>query len=101
MLEGIEHDSLTAFQRRLPVALGEEQALRGHGVIGRRAEGFALECLLARLVVILDLLEPLRPRVIVQRIEGDDRVGQIIEQCLQPLMEQRQPMLHPLMLAPG
>ena len=100
MLEGIEHDRLPPHQRLLPVLLGEEQALGRHWVIGRRAEGFALERLLARLVVILDLLEPLRPRVVVQRIEGHDRVRQIVEQSLQPLMEQRQPVLHALMLAP-
>ena len=85
----------------MPVALGEKQALGRHGIVRRRAEGLALQRLLARLVVILDLLEPLRPRVVVQRIEGDDRVRQIVEQGLQPLMEQRQPMLHALMLAPG
>ena len=101
MLEGIEHDPLPPLQRRLPVGLGEKQALGRHGIVRRRAEGLALERLLARLVVILDLLEPLRPRVVVQRIEGHDRVRQIVEQALQPLMEQRQPMLHPLMLAPG
>ena len=87
LLEGIEHDPSAAQQRRLPVLLGEKQALGRHGIIGRRAEGFALERLLARLVVILDLLEPLRPRVVVQRIEGHDRVRQIVEQRLQPLME--------------
>ena len=101
MLEGIEHDPLPPLQRRLPVGLGEEQALGRHGIIRRRAEGLALERLFARLVMILDLLEPLRPRVVVQRIEGHDRVRQIVEQTLQPLMEQRQPMLHALMLAPG
>ena len=101
MLEGIEHDPLSALQRRLPVGLGEEQALRRHGIVRRRAEGLALERLFARLVVILDLLEPLRPRVVVQRIEGHDRIRQIVEQRLEPLMEQRQPMLHALMLAPG
>ena len=100
MLEGIEHDPLAPLQRRLPVVLGEEQALGRHGIVRRRAEGLALERLLARLVVILDLLEPLRPRVVVQRIEGHDRVRQIVEQNLQPLMEQRQPVLHALMLAP-
>ena len=85
----------------LPVGLGEKQALGRHRIIGRRAEGLALQRLLARLVMVLDLLEPLRPRVVVQRIEGHDRVRQIVEQRLQPLMEQRQPMLHALMLAPG
>ena len=101
VLEGIEHDRLPPDQRLLPVLLGEEQALGRHRVIGRRAEGLALERLLARLVMILDLLEPLRPRVVVQRIEGHDRVRQIVEQGLEPLMEQRQPVLHALMLAPG
>ena len=47
-----------------------------------------------------DLLEALGARVVIERIEGDDRVRQIVEQGLEPLMEQRQPMLHALMLAP-
>ena len=42
-----------------PVAIGEEQALDRHGLVGRRAEGFAPQRLLARLVMVRDLLEPL------------------------------------------
>ena len=38
----------------------EEQALWRHGMIWRRAEGLALECLCARIVVVGDLFEPFR-----------------------------------------
>ena len=101
MLEGIEHDGLPPAQRRLPIGLGEEQALRRHGIVGRRAEGLALKRLLARFVMVVDLLQALGAGVVVERIEGDHGVRQIVEQGLQALMEQRQPMLHALMLAAG
>src|SRR4249920_2298869 len=99
MLEGIEHDRLPPPQRRLPILFGEEHALGRHGIVGWRAEGFALQRLLTRLVVVLDLLQALGARVVIERIEGDDGVRHMVEQSLEALMEQRQPMLHALMLA--
>ena len=80
MLEGIEHDRLPPAQRRLPIMLGEKQALRRHGIVRRRAEGLALERLLPRLVVVVDLLEALGAGVVIERIEGDHGVRQIVEQ---------------------
>ncbi len=88
-------------QRLLPVLLVEKHRVCCDGMIRRRAEGFALQRLDPRLVMVGDLLEPLGARIVIERIEGDDGVGEIIEQRFEPLMEQRQPMLHALMLAPG
>ncbi len=48
-----------------------------------------------------DLLEPLRARIVDQRVERDGGARQIIEQRGEPIVKQRQPMLHALMLAPG
>jgi hypothetical protein len=100
MLERIERDYLVACELRLPVGLAEKQALRRNGMIKRRAEGLALERLCAGIVMVGNLLEPLRPRVVDERIEADDRTRQIVEQSLEPVVEQRQPMLHALVLAP-
>ena len=68
-------------------------------MIRRGAEGFPLQRLDPRFVVVGDLLEALGAGVVIERIEGDHGVGQIIEQRLEPLMEQWQPMLHALVLA--
>ncbi len=100
-LERIEHDHVTVRQRLLPLGLAQEQALGRHRMIRRRAEGLALERLRARVVMIGDLLEPLRARVVDQRIERDGGVRQIVEQRGEAVMEERQPMLHALVLAPG
>ena len=51
-------------------------------------------------MVIGHLLEPVLARIVRQRIEGDDRAREIVEQRIEPLMEQRQPMLHALVLLP-
>ncbi len=54
-----------------------------------------------RVILVGDAFPPRQAggrHLIVQHHRG---VGQIVEQRLQPLVEERQPMLHPLMLAPG
>src|SRR6202162_5872680 len=99
-LEGIERDRLPAAKHRLPIRLAEEHALGRHGMIRRRAEGLALERLRAGVVMVGDLLEPLGARIVHHRIEGGDGARQIIEQGGKAVMEERQPMLHALMLAP-
>ena len=101
MLERIERDHLPGGKRLLPVSLAQEQALWRHGMIRRRAEGLALERLRARIVMVGDLLEPLLACVVDQRIETDHCARQIIEQRREAVVEQRQPMLHALMLSPG
>ena len=100
LLERIERNDLAACKRRLPVRLAQEHAVGRHGVIRRRAEGLALERLRARVVMVGDLLEPALARIVEQRIERDAGFGQIVEQRDQAIVEQRQPMLHALMLAP-
>ena len=69
-------------------------------MIRRRAERLALERLRARVVMVGDLLEPSGARIVDQRVEGDDRARQIVEQRGETIVEERQPVLHALMLTP-
>src|SRR5215813_14537517 len=55
------------------------------------------ERLLTRLVIVGDLTEPLAGGVLGQRLEYHRGTGYVIEQRIEPVMEQRQPMLHPAM----
>ena len=48
----------------------------------------------ARVVIILDLLDALRRRILDKRIEYDRGLAQIVEERIHPLVEERQPMLH-------
>ena len=88
-------------QRRLPLGLAQEQAFGRHRMIRRRAEGLALQRLRPRVVMVGDLLEALRARVVDKRIERDGRARQVIEQRGEAVMEEREPMFHALVLAPG
>ena len=101
MLERIERNHMPVGKRLLPVGLAQEHALWRHWMIRRRAERLALQRLRARIVMIGDLLEPLAARIFDQRVEADHGARQIIEQRYEALLEQRQPMLHTLMLASG
>ena len=83
-----------------PSAIIQIQRLGRRGFIDRVHARFALHGNLARLVLILDHLpaaETRRGDLIIQR---DRRLGQVIEQRLQPVMEEPKPMLGPLMFAP-
>ena len=64
-------------------------------LVGGAAAGVAcLHRLLARLIVVLDLVEALADRLVDEMVEGNRRVGQVVEQRLQPVGEERQPVLH-------
>ena len=53
--------------------------------------------MLTRLVVVLDLTEPLAGGVFGQRFEYDRGTRHVIEQRIEPVLKQRQPMLHAAM----
>ena len=101
MLERIEGDRGRLSKRLLPFLLIEEHRLRLDRMIGRRAKGLALKRLQPRIVMVGDLFQTSGLGVVGQRIEGENRAGEIIEQSFEPLMEQRQPVLHALVLTAG
>jgi hypothetical protein len=104
-------------QALAPFCFGKIKPVRRQRFVRRAAAVFA-ERIFARLIIIGDLREPLmrgffgqrleedgsRPLPSLPRLRGRVRVGEwraeIIEQRFEPAMEQRQPMLHPGMLAP-
>ena len=71
----------------------EEQALGRHRLIGRPAELVLLQRFVARVVVLGDLLEAALGRFIAAMVEADRHTRQIVEQRLEMIVEQRQPML--------
>src|SRR5262249_49515865 len=60
----------------------------------RRARSALGERLLARLVIVLDLTEPLVGGVLGQRFEYDRGTRHVIEQRIESIVKQRQPVLH-------
>ena len=77
-----------------PLLARQEHGGRRHGLVGRRAEGERLQPLHPRLVVVGDQGEPLLHRLLGQVVEADGRVADVVEQRLQVIVEQRQPVLH-------
>ncbi len=79
-----------------PFGLGEIEPVRRQRLVGRAAArvGARRHVLGARLVVIGDLGEALLGGVLGQRLDHDRGAGEIIEQRVEVVMEQRQPMLH-------
>ena len=100
-LERIERDNMRRIsQLCLPFLLVKEHAVGGDRMIRRRAERLPLQRLCSRIVVIRNLLKPVLTRIVGQRIECDNGARQIVEQRVELLVEQRQPVLHALMLLP-
>ena len=60
-----------------------------------------LEPLFARVIVVRDRLQPPSLRVIAEMVDCDDRVREVIEQRIHPLIEKREPMLHAGITAAG
>jgi hypothetical protein len=52
-------------------------------------------------MILRDLLAPARDRVLGQMVERDGAVADMVEQGLEVLVEQRQPVLHARRAAPG
>ena len=75
----------------LPFLLGQIEPIRRQRLV-RRA-GF-VERLAARFVIVGDLREALMRGFFGQRLEHDRRFRQIVEQRVELVVEQRQPMLH-------
>ncbi len=94
LLEGrhVAHDA--AGLLGAPLLTREEHGGRRHRLVGRRAEGQRFQPLHPRLVVVGDQRQPLAHRLLGEVIEADRRAADIVEQRLQSLVEQRQPMLH-------
>ena len=81
--------ALADFVRR-DIEPGRRHRLVGHGFAHARR----LALLLARLVVVEDQRVPLGQRLARQMVEHERRVGQVVEQRVQLLVVERQPVLH-------
>ncbi len=79
----------------------EEHALGRHRLVGRRAELVLLQRFVARLVVLGDLLEAALGGFVAAMVEADGHAGQIVEQRLEVIVEQRQPVLLPRIAVAG
>src|SRR5262249_11761998 len=84
------------FEPCAPFGFAEIEPLGRQRLIGRARSALG-ERLLTRLVVILDLTEPLAGGVLGQRFEYQRRARYIVEQRLEPVVKQRQPMLEAAM----
>ena len=80
-----------------PFALRQIEPVRRQRLVGRPA--FVGERVLARLVIVVDLRQPLARRVLGQIFEDHRRAGHVVEQRIEPVVEQRQPVLHAGMAA--
>src|SRR5262249_60566892 len=79
-----------------PSGFAEMEPLGRQRVIGRAGSALG-ERLLTRLIVVRDLTEPLAGGVLGQRFEYHRGTRYVFEQRIEPVMEQRQPMLHAAM----
>jgi len=84
------------FEPCAPFGFAEIEPLGRQRLIGRARSALG-ERLLTRLVVVLDLTEPFAGGVLGQRFEYHRGTHYIVEQRLEPVLEQRQPMLHAAM----
>ena len=87
-----------AGQRRLlqavaPFAFAEVEPARRQRLIGRAGAGL-IERVLARLIVVGDLRQALVGRLLGEWLDRERRSREEFEQRFQPMVEQRQPMLH-------
>ena len=75
-----------------PFVFGEIQPVRRQRRVGRAH--VLRERLLAGLVIVGDLREPLARRLLVERLQDHRRAGHVVEQRVELVVEQRQPVLH-------
>ena len=95
---GVSRASAAVFSRSRPFGFGRDRA--GPAAAACRAGRPRLrQRVLARLVVVGDLREPLARGVLGQRLEDHRRARHIVEQRVEPVVEQRQPVLHAGMAA--
>ena len=97
--ERVESDHMRcSLQEALPLDLGQEHAVGRDRVIRRRTKRLPLQRFGARIMVVGDLLQTALAGIVRQRIERDDRASDIIEQRVEAIVKEREPMLHALML---
>ena len=87
-------------QRRFPGGIVQIQLLGRDRLVDRVDAALGPHRLMAGIVTVGDPLPPGQPgrgHLVIQHHRG---TGQVVEEGLQPLMEEGQPMLHPLMLPP-
>ena len=101
LLEGRHAPHGALGQQPAPLVVAEEHGCHRHRLVGRRPEGQRLQALDARVVVLADQLEPLAHRLVGQMVEADRGVRHVVEQRLQMLVEQRQPVLQPRIALAG
>ena len=88
-------------QSCLQLVAVEIEALGGQRPVYRLARRRAGRRVAPRRVIIRDRREPCLARLVEQRVENHRRAGQIIEDRVEPVMEDRQPVLDARVLAPG
>ena len=76
------------------LAAPRNMAGRRHRLVGRRAEGQGLQPLHARIVVVAIRASRSPTASLGQVIEADGGVRHVVEQRIQVIVEQRQPVLH-------
>ena len=82
-------------ERRQPLVGREIEATRRDGLVGHGARRGALPHRVApRLVMVADLRQPVGERLLGEMADDDGDVRQVIEQRLELLVEERQPVLH-------
>ena len=89
------HHALAPFARR------QIEPIRQQRPIDRAVRVLALGEFGARIEGFVDLLEPRDDGFLALMVERHDRAGEMIEQRLQPLVEQRQPMLEAAIATAG
>ena len=81
------------FQALAPFGFGQIEPVRRQRLIGRAAAAGLIERVLARLIIIGDLRQPLVRGFFRQRLDHDRCSVEIIEQRVEARVKQRQPML--------
>ncbi len=105
-LERRQRPHIAMRKRRVPVRRSQIQLRLLQRIIRRRA-GVLLrvvlsaEKLAACFIIVRDQFEPRRFHFLNLMREEDQRIRRVVEQCFQMVMEQRQPVLHALVLAAG
>ncbi len=88
-------------QRLLPFRLVEIEAVGTQRPVDRGAGPRRGGDIAPRAVEVGDRVEPMGANLVRLMIERDPGIGQIVEQGFQPLVIERQPMLHADIAAPG
>ena len=99
--KGRELNDRPQAQRRAPFGLAEIELIRPHRAIDRRAGARGRGDVAPRPIEIGDRVEPMAANLVGLMIERDAGAGQIVEQGFEPLVIERQPVLHADIAPPG